>query len=312
MTSKARDHRWARQGLAQLLILFALTGCATPAAYRDPIIKYQLASTVVIENARLEYAEANDRERAAFVDRAVQHRQRLDLSALQSKDLQVIGSKDIETRMIALNALSKHGELLLALASSDAPDRSRAAANSLGEAVANLQESLSDAPSGEFREKASGFAAIAGEIVSLVMDRKISEALDRSILTSEQDVQALIGLIRGDMSVLYERRRAMLSAERVAAIDDYNAALKQSPPDRRELRDAADAVLRTEERWDQLALLQGADPSLDAMNQAHAGLVSYARSSKQPQDFASLVETIEAFVARVSIIADGIKRIRGS
>ena len=111
---------------AQLLLLFFLSGCAAPAAYRAPIVKYQLASTVVIENSRLEYATENDRERDDFFAKALQNRQRLNLEIFNSDELRVLGGEGIEARMIALNALETHGELLLALASSDAPCRSRA------------------------------------------------------------------------------------------------------------------------------------------------------------------------------------------
>lgn len=295
---------------AQMLLLFFLSGCATPAAYRGPIVKYQLASTVVIESARLEYAEANNRERDAFVAKALQNRQRLDLELLSSDDLRVLGGEDIEARMIALNALGKHGELLLALASSDAPERSRTAANSLGEAIAGLQASLEGAPSDDFKNKATGFAAIAGEIVRLALEKRISAALDRSILASEQEVQELIKIIRRDMGLLYERKKSILGAQRVAAIDRYNEELKNSQIDREALRKSADVILQTEMDWDQLSLLQGASPSLEAMAQAHERLVQYARSSKRPQDFADLVESIESFVSRVSIIAEAIKQIR--
>jgi hypothetical protein len=299
----------ASMPFATLLIAFALsTGCAKPAAYKAPIVKYQLASTVVIENARVEYAEANDRERAAVVAKAVQNRQRLDLTMLSGDGVTVLDGEGIAARMSALNALSKHGELLLALASSDAPERSRSAANSLGAALVDLQASLATAPSDEFKNKATGFAAIAGEIVRFVLEKRITEALDRSIIASEADVEALIGLIRRDMGLLYERRKSMLSAERVAAIDEYNEARAQV--DREALKAAAAQVLRTEQAWDQLALLQGAGPSLDAMSQAHRMLVEYARGPKRPQDLADLVEAIESFVSRVSIIADAIKLIR--
>jgi hypothetical protein len=295
---------------AQLFLLLCLSGCATPAAYREPIVKYQLASTVVIESARLEYAEANDRERDAFVTKALQKRQRLDLEQVSSDELRVLGGEDIEARMVALNALAKHGELLLALASSDAPERSRAAANSLGEAIVGLQASLEGAPSDDFKNKATGFAAIAGEIVHLALEKRISAALDRSIVASEQEVQELIRMIRRDMGLLYERRKSILSAQRVAVIDRYNEELKNTQVDHEALKTSADAILRTENDWDQLSLLQGASPSLDAMAQAHERLVQYAKSSKRPQDFADLVESIESFVSRVSIIAEAIKQIR--
>jgi hypothetical protein len=310
MKSHRRSGMFGAKMKTLLLAAMLLAGCAKPAAYREPIVRYQLASAVVIENARIEYADANDRERAAVVARAVERRQRMDLVQLSSDEVKVLDGAGIAARMSALNALAKHGQLLLALASSDAPERSRAAANDLGGAIADLQSALTSAPSDEFKNKATGFAAIAGEIIRLALEKRISEALDRAILASEGDVDALIGLIRRDMGLLYERRKSILSAERVAAIDDFNDEVGRVQVDREALRKAANRVLWVEEEWDQLALLQGAAPSLDAMSQAHRTLVAYAKGPKSPQDLADLIEAIESFVARVSIVADAIKRIR--
>lgn len=224
--------------------------------------------------------------------------------------MRVLGGDDLAARMAALDALAKHGQLLLTLASSDAPTRAKDAANSLDDAIVDLSSSLGKVPSDEFKNKAEGFATIAAEVTKLALEAKISQALDKAITLSEKDVLALIRLLRNDMSVLHERRRSILSAARVSATDEYNEELAKPNPSPEKLQKAASEIKKVEDAWDNLPLLLGAGPGLDAMAQAHQKLVNYAKSSKNPQDLAELVEATDAFVTQAKVIADAIKTIR--
>ncbi|MEK6736572.1 MAG: hypothetical protein AABY47_08380, partial [Pseudomonadota bacterium] len=191
--------------LGLILSVLFLAGCANTAAYREPITRFQQASTVVIEGARIEYGIANQRERDAEIDRLISNRKEITLKDLNNKDLRVLSSDDLAARMAILDALSKHGQLLLALASSDAPVRARDAANSLDDAIVSLSTSLGKLPSGEFRNNIEGFATIAAEVTRLSLEVKISQALDKGITLSENNILAIIRLLQVDMSALYER-----------------------------------------------------------------------------------------------------------
>jgi hypothetical protein len=294
---------------SSLALTLLLAGCVTPAAYKEPITRFQQASTVVIEVARIEYNDANGRERNALIDDYAAKRLRIDLTTLNSEEIRLLGADDLAARMAALDALSKHGQLLLALASSDAPTRAKAAANSLDEAVVGLSKSLGNTPSDEFKAKAGAFTAIAGEIVKLALDKKITEALDKAIISSKNDIPALISVLREEMSALHVRRRAILSNARVAATDDYNDLVKAKASDAA-LQKAAAEIKKTEQEWDRLPLQLGAGPSFDAMTNAHLKLVEYAESPKKPQDLSELVDAIDVFVGSAKIIADSIKIIR--
>jgi hypothetical protein len=124
------------------LSVLLFVGCTSPAAYREPVTRFQQASTVVIETARIEYGRANTRERDAEIDRLASTKGRIDLNTLNNKDLRVLGGDDLAARMAALDALAKHGELLLTLASSNAPTQANDAANSLHDAVVSLSKAL--------------------------------------------------------------------------------------------------------------------------------------------------------------------------
>ena len=293
-----------------ILPTLILVGCVNTAAYREPITRFQQASTVVVEGARLEYGLTNKRERDALIDKLVNKRARITLQTLNNKDMRVLGGDDLAVRMAALDALAKHGQLLLALASSDAPSRAKDAANSLDDALIDLASTLRKAPSDDFKNKAEGFAAIAAEATQLALDIKINEALDKAITASEKHVAALIRLIKDDMGALHERRRSLLSAARVAATDDYNEELAMSKPNVEKLKKAAADIKKVEDDWDTLPLLLGAGPGLDAMAQAHQALVDYAKSTKAPQNLAELIEATDAFVTRSKVIADAINTIR--
>ena len=306
--------KWKNGDVQQsLFLIFSITlliGCASPVSYREPITRFQLASTIVIEGARIEYGIANKRERDAVIDHLVSKKERINLKTLNNKEIRILGGDDLEARMAALDALSKHGQLLLTLASSDAATRAKDAANSLDDAIVGLSSSLGRLPSDEFKNKAEGFAAIAAEVIKLALEAKIKQALDKAIALSEKNVLVLIKLLRDDMSALYERRRSILSNDRVSATTEYNDELNKASPSPEKLKKAASEIKRAEDEWNNLPLLLGAGPSLDAMAQAHQSLVEYAKSPKKPQDLAELVEATDAFVTRAKIIADAIKTIR--
>ncbi len=311
IVKKRRSASSLHRSLYPIISMLLLAGCMTPAAYHQPITRFQQASTVVIEGARIEYGLANRRERDAEIDRLVAKREKIDLITLNNPEMRLLGAEDLVARMAALNALAKHGQLLLTLASSDAPIKARDAANLLDDAIVSLSSSLGNVPSDEFKNTAAGFATIAAEAARLALEAKISQALDKAVIASEKDVIVLIRLIRDDMSALHERRRSMASAARKRATDHYNMELKQnSKPET--LQKAAAEIKKAEDAWDSLPLLLGAGPGLDEMAEAHQKLADYARSSKTPQDLTELIEATDAFVIRARVIADAIETIRAA
>jgi hypothetical protein len=295
-------------------LLFALvpflSGCPNPTSYQEPITRFQQASTIVIEGARSEYGLANSAERNAEIDRLVVAKSRIDLSKLNGPAIRLLGPDDLNVRLVTLDTLAKHGQLLLILASSDAPTRAKDAANSLDDAIVGLSSSLGKTPSDKFKSSVEGFATIAGEAAKLALDAKISEALDKAIAASDKSVTEILTLIKDDLGYLYERRRSNLSAARKYAVDAYNLELDKQVINVDTLKKSASEIKKTEDAWDTLPLLLGAGPGLDAMAEVHQKLVQYAKSSKSPQDLAELVEATDAFVTRAKIIADAIKTIK--
>ena len=303
-------NKYMRNPFLLFFLVPFLSGCPNPAAYREPITRFQQASTIVIEGARSEYGLANSTERNAEIDRFVATKSRIDLSKLNDPAIRLLDPDGLNARLATLDTLAKHGQLLLTLASSDAPTRAKDAANLLDDAIIGLSTSLGKTPSDKFKSSVEGFATIAGEAAKLALNAKIAEALNKAITASDKSVAEIIALIKDDLGYLYERRRSNLSAARKYAVDTYNLELSKQVANMDSLKKAASEIKKAEDAWDTLPLLLGAGPGLDAMSEAHQKLVQYAKSSKSPQDLAELVEATDAFVTRAKVIADAIKTIQ--
>lgn len=316
---KNRKTRNVHKLLCLMLPTLLLVGCVNTAAYREPITRFQEASAVVIEGVRVECGLANKRERNAEIDRLVARREKIytrysdDKEMLLFKEEKCIFSgKALAARMNALDALDKHGRLLLALASSDAPTKAKDAANLLGDAVKGLASSLEGEKNSAFKNTSEGFMKIAAEVIELVLNGDIRQALDRAVILSEGDVLVLSNLIKEDMIRLYERQRVVLNDPRVSAITEYNDEVEKPNPSIERLQKLASEIKKTEDTWDSLPLTVGATQSaFDAMDQAHRQLACYAKSSKNPQDLEGLTEAIDTFITRAKVVADAIKTIRG-
>lgn len=289
-----------------LLVPVVLIGCTTPSGYRQPVDKFQRASAVVVESTRSYTLELNKVERDAYLHR--QMNKRAEVKLLDLEAAQVFDSEGIAARLQALAALAKYGALLSQLANSDAPERVEASAGSLGTALENLAETVGQLTGGEhdgFKKAVGPVTSVVGLIAKMVIEKKITEALDKAINDGEAPVKNLIELIANDITIAYERKRNALSDKRVELVDDYNASRQG---DSEGLRVKTDRIIAHEDRLEAMA---NADPSeaLHAMADAHAALVDYARSKKAAVDLATLVEAMETFAERAVIVANAIRAI---
>jgi len=309
---KNRKTRNVHKLLCLMLPTLLLIGCVSTETYREPIENFQKASAVVIEGVRVEYGLANKRERDAEIDRLVARKEKIDLEILNDKKMRMFNSDALAARMDALDALDKHGQLLLVLASSDAPTKAKDAAMSLNGAITGLKSSLEKEEDSKFKNTSEGFMKIASEVIEFALSGNIRQALDRAVILSEGDILVLSNLIKDDMDRVYERKRTALHGARVSATTEYNEEVSKPNPSIEKLQKLASEIKKTEDAWDNLPLTVGATKSaLDAMDQAHRQLAYYAKSSKNPQDLGGLSEAIDTFITRAKVVADAIKTIRG-
>jgi len=291
-----------------LVIILFLPGCG-PSGFKDPITKFRDSSAVVIASTKIYLSELNKVERGNYILERASERGPIDLNELEA--VQVFGKEGFKARLDALDQLAAYGELLLKLANSDAPEKIKAEATNLGEAIQNLSNTVSGFAGGDdakFKAAVGPVASIIGQIVDSIVQKKISDALGKAINNGEEPINGLLDAIRSDMAVAYERKRSFFSNTRVVLVDDYKNALAKGA-DSEKLRTLAERIRAHEDRWEELG---SANPSeaIDAMKRAHTALVKYARSSHKVTDLASLVDAMEVFASRAKSLGESIQVLR--
>ena len=311
MTNKFRQTFLKRMSALSLLLTTILSiGCG-PAGFREPITKFQSSSAIVIASTRIYVAELNQVERDHYVNSQFSKRAQIKLDDLEAS--QVFTREGLKARLDALAQLANYAELLSKLANSDAPERAKAEAKSLGDAMTSLSATvsgLSGADDAAFKAAVGPVSAIVGEVLNFALQQKIKEALNKAVNDGEAAINNLIGVIRNDIGNAYQRKRQSLSDMRVILVDEYNRDWpKGDGADAEKLRTFADRIREHENRWEVFA---NANPQegLDAMAKAHSALVKYAKSKQKVNDLASLVSAMEDFAARAKIIGQAVQELR--
>jgi hypothetical protein len=307
------DPRRPRRLLAAALAALAmLGGCGRRSAYTGPVTRFRDASTVVIVSTKLYLSELNKVERDRYLFEKAAAGQPIRLNELEQS--QVFSKDGINARLDALDHLAAYTELLYKLATSAAPDRMRAEALDLKKAVDNLSGTVSKLAGEDdkaFRSAAGRVFPVIADILQVFADRKLEEALVQAVEKGEPAVAQLIDAIRTDSEVAYERRRNLVSAARVAVVDQYNREFQRNP-DPGSLQGLAQQVSQSEDRWEAFATARPA-VGLEAMKRAHTALVAFARKPKhEVSDFASLVDAMESFAATARRVGAAVDRLRGS
>lgn len=300
-----------RKSLIMILVVGLIFSAACRrSGFRQPITKFQAAASVVIASTRLYTTELNKVERDHYVLTKLSERSQIRLLELEA--VQVFSNQGLKARLDSLDQLAAYGELILKIANSDAPERIRAEATNLGEAIKNLSSTvgqLTNSDDTAFKSAVGPVAKIIGEILGLVVEQKLESALNKAIKQGETPVNELIAVIRNDIQLAYERKRSALSDMRTALVDEYNREQqKGASVDAEKLRIFAERIRAHEDRWEIFATANPGE-GLDAMAKAHTALVTYAKSSHKVMDLASLVDAMEAFAARAASIGQAVQAL---
>jgi hypothetical protein len=284
-------------------------GCQSRPAFTKPIAKFQEGASAVIEVSRLHITEMNRVERDAYIERQVQQKKPIKLDEMEAT--RVLSSADLDARLKALKAVADYGELLARLANSDAPARVEAEAKELGESVTALGTTINGLTGTEndaFKEKAGAITGIFAAVAKAVVEKKIDAAIRRAVEAGDQPVRNLLKTLGDDLSIAYERRRALISNQRVSAVRRYNDLLQQNAP-AADVRAAADAVSAQETAYE---LFPATNPTipLEGMAEAHSALVEYARKEPSIDSLVSLADAMELFAARAKLAADAFNTLR--
>lgn len=285
------------------------SGCVSRAGYKKPVTDFANASSVVVQSANTYVMEVNKAQRDAYIDRRISDGKQLSLIDIESS--QMLSPEAIEVRVKALRELSKYGDLLLQLVDSDAPQRITANASDLQSSIKSLGESAGHLNSGKdkkFKESVGVFASVAGEIASLIVEKKIENALDAAVKNGQEPVADLVRVIRDDLIVSFQLKRSALSENRVIYVDGYEKQ-RLSGENLVELRARGEELKASLDAWSTFPESNPVE-ALDAMVTAHAALVDYAKSPKKAKDLADFSAQMQVFVDRANRVGMAVLKLR--
>ncbi len=282
-----------------LLAMILTAGCKEPSGFRNPVLKFHEASSVVIASTQRYLTELNKVERDKYIQTQASNLDTIKLAEIEN--VQVFSAEDIKARLDALSQLSSYGELLVKIASGDdARERISAQATSLKNSLEGLTGTLTQDAQEQnagFKDAAIGFTTIFEEILQAVVEQKLKHALKTAVVRGEKPVNNLLLAIERDIEGAYQRRLSSLRDLRFFRVQTYNKYIAGSKPDRRKAQQLADLIREHEDRWE---ILASANPQrgLKAMRTAHSALVKYAKDGAKPTGLVELIEAMDVFATR--------------
>jgi hypothetical protein len=306
MRQKWRSYRFS---LLLPVLAIVLAGCAT-GTYKVPIENYREANTLVTENARTIIKQANQVERAIYIDKQVRNHLRIDLEDIQHAE--VFSQDQLAARMKALDTMDAYGTLLLEIVNSDVPTSIVENSGIVSQDATNLLKMMA-ALRGEddtaFKDAADPAAKLVSQVAGLAMERKIREALDKAVEASYEPMNRLITLLGDETYGAYKRKRSQLLQEQRYLLKDYNLELKKGASLKEDALKKYAEQLKTElSNWEES---DEADPKLmfDAMAKAQVALLAYARSDKTPGDAGAFSHAMTEYLARVKQVGVSMKKL---
>jgi hypothetical protein len=310
----SRPHRLL--SLCTLLLFLVYTGCGNEDIQR-PIKQFQDASAVVIAAARVTYQGMNDIEENAELNREIFSGEQFDETKIKAVD--VITSDELSVRVNALNQLSRYTSALADLAALKAPAQVTQKFQDVGAGFTTVATDASKLVnrqgSGIDNTKLSGVVNVVsagiGAVVRAIEEHRARKEIEKQIRDHDADVQALTKLLGDELEIAYQRR---ISTER-----NFGNFLRDALETERRKPNQGDPVLRMllgEHYRDWRArqpALANADPrpAIDAMQKAHAALVTYLSAEKGPKSLSELYAAAESFFDRVQPLGQAIAALIG-
>lgn len=286
-----------------IAILVTLSGCV----HRDfarPIGEFSSAMAAANSVASDYYSQLNQNERELYLlERA--YNSSLTISSSAREFAGVVPQDAIDRRLRSLALLSTFTARLSALSGHDAPARFATATSELTSNINDLVGEFSS--SGD--EKAAAYNSLFGQIIAAIgqaqLERQRDQKLRRAIIGSDEQVRALITLIRSDLSEYLAPLRLTGGSQAIATMVEFynnNAATMTKEQREAELARIGAAVERRN-------LLRQNDPVevMAALEEAHGALVTYANSPAKPADVAELAAAIDLLVTRVRPVLEALR-----
>jgi len=303
--------RWRNHRFTLLLLVFAVAFAAcTTVSYKVTIGNYKDANTLVVENTRTIFKQANQVERNIYINRQIRNHLSIDMDDIHKAEL--FSQDQLAARMKALDTIDAYGTLLLKIVNSDAPQSIAETSGTVSKDVANLlgmMAKLKGDKDTAFKSAANPLANLVSQVVGLAMNYKIREALNKAAEAGYEPMKNLIALLSEDAYGAYKRKRAQLLQDQQYLLDAYDSELKKGQSLREDvLKKYAEQIKVELNNWEGSA---EANPDLmfDAMTRAQVALLAYVRSNKTQKDTDDFSYAMAEYLARVKQVGASIKNL---
>jgi len=304
------------QLLGLILATVLIEGCTAVSIYQDPVAKYQTAVNTASDAIRPYLLGVNDLNAKANLYDKVS----LNLPWGTEDLTNAIPTKEIQLRLQALSCIASYANALAAVASSKDVSNLSQAAQTLGDSVNGLNETIQGLASVRSSNAAGTLAKQAAKldlsapvtslvtlVGTLAIEHAQTKAVKTGILNGEQPINQLIGLLKSDLQSLTLADNASYASIKTGMVLLYNNA--RGKTDAKDLMALIDQFIQDSDRIETLRALQ-VDSLLSDMQSAHTALVTFAKSSKKPEDLSALASQIDVFTAHVKLFEDAISSIK--
>ncbi|SPE55148.1 exported hypothetical protein [Verrucomicrobia bacterium] len=307
-----------RLGLAWLSGCW-LCGCTTVSVYQTPVADFQKAVNTANDSIRPYLLGVNNLiAEANLYDKVGMGKD------WGTEDLHAgIPPEEIQVRLQALSTIASYANALGAVANSTDVAQLGQAAQGLGDDVNGLNTTIQGLAAKRTARAGQGASAnqaatldLSGPVSSLVtlvgtlvIEGKQKAALEAAILNGDKPVAQLIELLRSDLRALALVDDASYGSIQTGMVKLYNDARGKTDP--KSLIALIDDFVQKNNSIQTLRALQ-VDSLLSDMENAHAALVTFAKSRKGPKDLSDLAAQIDVFTAHVKLFADAIASVQSA
>jgi hypothetical protein len=286
-----------------------LSGCTTVAIYQSPVAKFQTAVDSANSGIRTYMLDVNDVIAKGNIYDKLSMTNDVNWSTADLRG--GIPMEQIQLRLQALSTISSYANALGAMANSKDVANLGQAAKTLGDSVNSLNATVTT-----LEAKGQPTIDLGGPVTSLVtlfgtmeIEHAQKAALETAIIDGATNVDAIIDKLKTDLPLFSVLLDTSDNAIWQGKVKIYNELRKKTDP--KDMDNLINQFISDYNNTQSLRTLQ-VGSLLSDMENAHTALVSFAKSSKRPQDLSSLADQIDVFTAHVELFNNAIASIQST
>lgn len=287
------------------------TSLALVACAQGDFDRYQKAigdfgtATAQVQTVTSDYIlEMNEFERQVEFTR-LRHQPDYQLDVDDKLLADTFSPESIILRQQVFSVLTSYTDALGAIAGSTADQEWQKAVSDLRQSAVGLAGTLQSLRNQESDDQLVGAisepaAALVSAVGTQIINMQRSQALDRIVTDADPAIAAIMRVLRNDLEIVFAQRRTGLEEPLTDLALRYREVQQQAYSPAREqqrtlLLTGLQSAVADYKRLGKMESQIG--NAIDALDQAREELVSYARSSKTPQNLAQLVGAMDRAAA---------------